>query len=568
MRRNTLKWLSDSIGKRKINIILLSLLQALLGGSGVLYALLLRDGIDSAVRGDRSGFTEALLFVIALVAAQILLRAAVRWLEEDSRSSIENRLKSKIFRTLLKKEYPYVSGVHSGEWMNRLTSDTKIVSDGAVDIFPGIAGMAVKMIGALSVLLVIEPKFFFVFFPCGAILLLLTYAFRKNLKRLHRSIQESDGRLRVFLQEHLGSLIVVKSFSAEQSSAEQGEVKMSEHKDARMRRIRFSNICNIGFSAFMSGMYIIGFAYCGIGIIGGTVSFGTLTAILQLISQMQSPLANISAYIPKFYAMTASAERLREAEDFPDDCAEEALDSRAVKDFYDNGFCAIKADNVCFKYGSGDAENVINDVSFTVKKGEKTAFTGHSGCGKSTFLKLLLCLYRCDGGSITLEREGGEGIPLTGKWHRMFAYVPQGNHLMNGTIRDIVTFSGKKSDDGDDAGIAHALRVACADGFVSELEHGIDTYVGERGAGLSEGQIQRIAIARAIYSDAPVLLLDESTSALDEATEKKLIENLGGMTDKTVILVTHRPGALKICDRIIEFTDDGTVRRDDEQGTL
>lgn len=554
MKNNTLKWLSDVVGKYKINVIILSLIQALLGGSGVIYALFLRNGIDSAAEKDKSGFMIALVSVIILVLIQILLRAVARWLEEHSRSTIENILKSRLFETLLKKDYASVTNIHSGEWINRLTSDSKVSADGVVDILPGAVGMAVKMIGAFVMLLIIEPKFLFVILPCGGALLLLTYAFRKVLKRLHKSIQEKDGDLRIFLQEHLGSLIIVRSFSTEQRTAEQGRQKMSAHKNARMKRNHFSNLCNIGFSAAMNGMYLVGFAYCGLGIIGGTVSYGTLTAILQLIAQIQYPFANITGYLPKFYAMTASAERLREAENFADDGKEEVIDSREIEEFYNTEFSAIKADKVCFTYKSTDKESVLYNVSFDIQKGENIAFTGHSGCGKSTVLKLLMCLFRPDSGSIIIQKADGTETELSSKWHRLFAYVPQGNHLMNGTIKEIITFADAQADDDR---IARALKISCADEFVSELENGIDTELGERGAGLSEGQMQRIAIARAIYSDAPILLLDEATSALDEATEKQLLNNLRSMTDKTVLIVTHRPAALDICDKIIRFTEKG-----------
>ena len=447
MKNNTLRWLSGVMGKHKINVLLLSLIQALLGGSGVIYALLLRDGIDSAAEKDRSGFILALVSVIVLVAVQITLRAVVRWLEEHSRSAMENILKSRLFETLLKKDYASVTDIHSGEWMNRLTSDTKVAADGMVDILPGVVGMAVKMAGAFVMLMIIEKRFLFIILPGGAALLLLTYLFRKVLKRLHKSIQENDGQLRIFLQEHLGSLVIVRSFSAEERTAEQGKQKMSAHKAARMKRNHFSNVCNIGFSAAMNGMYLVGFAYCGFGIISGTVSYGTLTAILQLISQIQSPFANITGYLPKFYAMTASADRLREAEDFADDCSDEVYDISEIKAFYDNEFSAVKVENICFKYKCDDRENVLENVSFVINKGENTAFTGHSGCGKSTVLKLLMCLYQCDGGRILIQKTDGTETELTGRWHRLFSYVPQGNHLMNGTIRQIITFSDKQADE-------------------------------------------------------------------------------------------------------------------------
>jgi ATP-binding cassette subfamily B protein len=198
----------------------------------------------------------------------------------------------------------------------------------------------------------------------------------------------------------------------------------------------------------------------------------------------------------------------------------------------------------------------MRNVSLQIKKGEYVAFTGHSGCGKSTLLKLLMCLYPLDSGERFLLKNDGSRENLTSRQHRLFAYVPQGNQLMSGTIREVIAFADKeKMRNGDK--LNRAVKIACADEFLGETENGIDTVLGERGQGLSEGQMQRIAVARAIFSDNPILLLDESTSALDEQTEKRLLENLRSMTDKTVLIVTHRPAALNICDKIIRMTENG-----------
>jgi len=295
-------------------------------------------------------------------------------------------------------------------------------------------------------------------------------------------------------------------------------------------------------------MYLFGIGFSCYGIISETVSYGTLMAIMQLIGQIQTPFANITGYLPKFYAMTASAERLMEAESFPDDCPDGVLSANEVKNFYDNNFKSIVFKNACFSYADG--ENVLNNIDISVEKGKSTAFMGQSGCGKSTLLKLMMCLYPLNSGERFVTDKKGNSHPLTSRWHRLFAYVPQGNRLMCGTIRDVVTFFDKNCNDDM---LWRALDIACASEFVKELDGGADYLLGEKGSGLSEGQMQRIAVARAVYSDAPILLLDESTSALDISTEYRLLKNIRSMTDKTVIIVTHRPAALEICDKIISI---------------
>lgn len=560
MKNNTLKWLYEVTGKKKTGIMILLGVQIVLGLLSVCYALFLKGIIDAAAKQDRSGFFSAMVMLVGLVVLQIALRAIVRWLEEFSRSSIENVLKKRLFSMLLRKNYASVTEVHSGEWMNRLTSDTVVCAGGVTEILPGMAGMIVKMVGALAMILALEPRFAYILIPGGAALVLLTYAFRKVLKRLHKNIQEKDGELRVFLQEHLGSMLIVRSFAVEKQVEEEAEEKMEEHKAARMRKNWFSNLCNIGFLGAMNGMYLFGLGYCGYGILTGTISYGTLTAILRLVSQIQSPFANITGYLPKFYAMTASAERLMEAEQMEDDCPDGVIEVEEIGRFYQDEFAAIGFENVDFTYlrsiDGKEIPMVLQGVNLQIKKGEYIAFTGQSGCGKSTLLKLLMCLYPLDGGKRYLLKNNSELQELTSEWHRLFSYVPQGNQLMSGTIREIVAFSDKRNMQQEDK-IRHSLKIACADEFVKELENGIDTLLGERGAGLSEGQMQRIAIARAVFSDNPILLLDESTSALDEKTEKQLLGNLSSMTDKTVLIVTHRPAVLEICNRVIVMNEAG-----------
>ena len=561
-QKNTLQWLSIAAGKAKLLVGVLVAVQAVLSVSSIAFAFILRRIINMAVQGASTGFRSSFVLLAGVIVAQIALGAAGRFLSEYTTTTVENRFKQRLFAALLTGNYASVTAVHSGEWMNRLTSDTTVVAGGVTQIVPGLIGMLVRLLGAVTAILWIEPRFLYILLPGGAAMMLLTYAFRKILKRLHKRIQETDGALRVFLQERLESLLIVRTFAKEQQTAAQAATLMEQHKAARMKRSNFSNLCNIGFAGAMNGAYLLGIGFCGYGILTGTMSYGNLMAIMQLVGQVQSPFANITGYLPRYYAMLASAERLMEAEAFAPD-SEHPLAEEKTLEFYRTRLTALRLEHASFTYQPpvrAEEEQppmpvVLKDIDLTIRKGEYIAFTGPSGCGKSTVLKLLMCLYPLDAGSRTLETTCGTQ-PLTAAWRSLFAYVPQGNQLLSGTIRDIVSFGDPRKAQ-DDAGILRALRIACAEDFVQKLEKGLDTMLGEHGQGLSEGQMQRIAIARAVFSEHPILMLDEATSALDEATARQLLENLRRMTDKTVLMVTHRADQTEFFDRELSFSKDG-----------
>ena len=569
MKSNALKWISSSIKGKRYYIVLLTILQAIHGGSGVIYALLMRNIVDSAVKKDNDAFTLNVWLTIALIAGQIGLRAILRWLTELAKADYENAFKRRLLQNIMKKDFASVNSVHSGEWLNRLTNDTTVISNGCVEIVPGMSGMIVKMISALVMMIILEAKFAIILIPSGFLMIIFTFLFRKRIKALHKKVQEKDGNLRIFLQEHIGSLMMIRSFVAEEQTFSDADNKMEAHKSARMIKNHLSNVCNIGFGAAMQGMYLFGVCYCGYGILKNRITFGTLTAITQLISQIQSPMANITGYLPKFYAMTASAERIMEIENYSDDMTASPVSMNDVTEFYSNKLDSVGLDSVSFTYLPPASENnaaeirmpvVIENISMQIHKGEYVALTGRSGCGKSTILKLLMTVYRPDSGNCFINDKNGGHQPLTPEWHRLFAYVPQGNQLMSGTVREVISFADKSAST-DSERLDKALKIACAYDFVNELEAGVDTLLGERGAGLSEGQLQRIAVARAIFSESPILILDEATSALDETTEKQLLENLRKMTDKTVVIVTHRPAALSICDKVLEITGDSVIEK-------
>ena len=523
MENKTLRWLCAVSGRKKWIIALLALAEALHGASGVLYALLLRNIVDAASGRDTGRFWHSALLTVFLIAGQLALRSLIRYLNELGKAGLENVFKQRLLHQLMEKDYAFVSTVHSAEWLNRLTNDAVVVANSMVEILPGLAGMSVKLLCALAMLLVLDGRFAAVLLPGGALLILFTWLFRRVLKRLHKTVQEKDGALRIFLQERLSAMPVLRSYAAGEATERQAAEKMEEHKKARLRKNRFSNLCNVGFGTAMKGMTLFGVLWCGYGILRGTITFGTLTAVTQLIAQIQAPFANITGYLPRTYAMLASAERLMEIEACQDEFDEPPMPPEKILDYYRKRFAAVEVRNAAFAYEHAEDHHnpVLKEWNFKIRKGETVAFCGRSGCGKTSAIKLLLCLYSPDEGERLLIDTSGKAEPLTPAWRRMFAYVPQGNTLMSGTIRENLRLGKLNATDEE---MKEVLMQACA-GFVFDLPKGLDTSCAESGGGLSEGQAQRIAIARALLRNRGIMLFDEATSALDPDTERQLLQH-------------------------------------------
>ena len=534
------RWLLGAVRGSKHCIVALAVLQALSGLGTIGFSLLFRELIDRAVAKNTPGFWLSMGLLAALAVLRVAIRAWIRHLDEHTAAKLENALKLRLFRALLGADYAGVTATHTGEWMNRLTSDTQVVARGLTQIIPQLTGMAVQMVGALTAILLLQPLFGGLILPAGALLMFFARLLRPKLKGMHRQIQEQDGRVRILLQERLDNLLIVDAYSRQESSAAMAEQRMQTHYRGRMKRNALVNLSQSGLALGMQGMYLLGALFCGHGILTGTISYGTMTAVLHMIGYLQTPFSAMGSYLNQWYSMVSSAERLMEAELLNrDDPREEKKENMT--------FTGLCGENLTFSYRENGKDYTIRYPDFSVAPGEFLAIAGPSGCGKSTLLKLMLAMYRPGSGSLTVSGEA-----LTPGHRPLFAYVPQGNMLMSGTIREALAFHCQEHLERTEE-MWEALCIACAEEFVSALPQGLDTPLGEHGAGLSEGQLQRLAVARALFSRRSVLLLDEATSALDEKTEEQLLRNLKTMTQATVVLITHRTRAFQVCDRVLKL---------------
>lgn len=549
-----LRWIWQLLRVDRWLMFLLILLQT---GSGILItwrSLVLKQVIDHAAGKDQTQFLWKLLFLIGLFLIQLAMMSLYRYFEAFTQYGMEMRLKRRLYQTLLGKEFAAVKSVHSGQWNQRMTSDTSTVASLSVGIVPGFTGLMIRAVGALIVLLYLLPTLVVLLIPFGICLLGATMFLRKTSKRMYHDIQDADGRFRVFLQEHLNNLLMIRAFGKEEASLLEGDRIMEEHKAKIMRRNSFMILVGGFASLAMNAMYLLGVVLGGYGILKGNITYGTFSAVIALASQAQGQIVGVSGYLSNIFNLTASAERLMAAEVFPDDSPSVVRSAAEINEFYCSDFQELLLENAAFSYhnteeGEPVETKVFENLNLRVQKGEFIAFTGESGCGKSSVLKLLLSIYSLDAGERLLLDRNLKRTELDASWRGLFAYVPQGNCLMYGSIQDVIAFGNPI----DEEKMKLSLQIACADQFVQELENGLNTVLGEHGSGLSEGQMQRISIARAIYADCPILLLDESTSALDMETERNVLQNIRRLTDKTVLIVTHRPAALEICDRVIVF---------------
>ncbi len=347
---STLMWLTKQTNKYRFLVVLLTILEIVISGLGVCYALVMKQMVDQAVAKDSRGFVIGIVAFGLLIISQLVLRIITRQLSESVRSGTENTLKKNLFAALLKKDYASVALTHSEEWMNRLTSDTSICANALTEVFPGFFGMMIRLVGSLLLIFLLQPQLAYIVLPGGIVFLLITGLLRNQIKHFHKDVQEKDGQVRVCLKESISSQLVLRSFGVEDFACENADDAMLIHKASRIKRAWISNLCNTGFSLAINGMYLLGIGYCGYGIIHGLVSFGTLTAIIQLIGQLQSPLASLGGYVPRYYSMIASAERLGEVEQYEDVDITDQRSKDEVQEIYEHDMKEIAFSHVSFRY--------------------------------------------------------------------------------------------------------------------------------------------------------------------------------------------------------------------------
>ncbi|EGQ12884.1 ABC transporter ATP-binding protein [Prevotella nigrescens] len=520
-----------------------AVLNAVVGLLGVVVSLssvwAVQHAIDVAAHEVEGNIIIAVLLMGGLILSNFALNIASVWIRNILGIKAQNRMQQKLLDRMLRSKWNGKETHHSGDVLNRLETDVTNVVNFLTEIIPNSLSTLALFVGAFGYLFMMDWRLAIVIVIMIPIFILFSRVYVRQMRHLTSEVRTSDSKVQSILQETIQHRLLIKTLEGDSAAVDRLEDTQSVLRSNVVRRTKFSVfsylVLNLGFSVG----YLIAFTWAAVRLSGGTLTFGGMTAFLQLVNKIQNPARQLTHLAPQFVSVFTAAERLMELEENPLEEQGEPIELKAP--------CGVRFIDVAFAYDDSE-NNVIEHLSYDFYPTSCTAILGETGAGKTTMVRMILALLQPNSGKVEIynEKEHHDLSPLL---RTNFVYVPQGNTLMSGTIRDNLRLG--KLDATDDE-MAEALKRSCAD-FVFELPDGLDTKCTEQGGGLSEGQAQRISIARALLRNRSIMLFDEATSALDPDTERKLLQNILSKRDKTIIFITHRPAVMEYCDQTIEI---------------
>lgn len=555
-----IKWMG-SYAKPAIPFLIFSIIvNVIFAIIGIYNVTVSKSLIDSAISGDSDATIRWLIIMLSITLISMLSSPVTSFMSTHSSTKLTQNIQRKIYQHIQCSDWLEQSKFHSVSLLTRVTSDVSNISSAILGTIPSLVSLLVTLIGSFYTLISWAPSIALAAVFLGPFLILVGKYFSSKLKDLYKEAQEEDVKYRSFMQESIQNIMIVKTFCMEKINMHRLiDIQNNKYKIA-MRNTRLSVMTSMSMSFCSSLAYFTIFTWGVLNIAKGLSTYGTFTGMLQLYSKVQAPFSSLASMIPGLISTMAAAERLMEIEAIPvekmadekelDDIGslEVALDTISSKASSAFNKPNIVFDNVSFAYKANN--NILNNINITIEAGETLAFVGPSGEGKTTMIRLILSLINPTEGNILLS-EGDLVKDINRNYRELISYVPQGNTLFSGSIRDNLKYGNPNASDDE---IKAALSNACALDFVNELENGLDTMIGEKGVGISEGQAQRIAIARSFLRERPILILDEATSALDPETEVNVLKAVRELPTKpTCIIITHRPSALNICNRIMKL---------------
>ncbi|MBE5743233.1 MAG: ABC transporter ATP-binding protein [Clostridiales bacterium] len=486
----------------------------------VLFALAVKTLINTVEGGSSMPTIYAVIYLAVIVIISYVLGVIVRLLGDNLMVNSERMLKKYVLFGILGSDYKTLSSLTSGDLVSRLDGDVLKVSSIRVNLLPNILATAVRLIGTMVALFVLQPLFTTIILGCALVIVACSFWVRKVVYKLHKNSRIASSKQSSFVSEISDNAIAVKTFNAENFVLDRADGNFLGYKKASLKEKYFGSFVNSVINLCFTAFYTATAIYGTYGILNGVVgiNFGVITAMLQLVLQIRAPISSVSGFFTAHAEMLVAGGRLFEIKNKEQD-KKELLD-----------FDSINLNSVSFSYGDGE---VIKDASLTVNKGDKLLIKGSSGEGKTTLVKVIAGLYPVTNGQITINYGDNHYLPTSVS--KLYSFVPQGNMIFSGTIKENVVFNGEYDEDR----LNYSLKIAKLDEVINSLPEKENTYLSETFR-LSEGQEQRLAIARAVYSKAPVIILDEPTSALDETTEKEVVKSLCDL-DRTLIIISHKP---------------------------
>lgn len=506
----------------------------------LLWVLACKRAIDIATGECEGSIVVTGCVIGTLMLVEILSRATSRWIHAVIGSEVRNKMRLKIFSRLLRGEWLHLQKHHTGDLINRLEGDVNNITALITETIPAVIVVSVQLLASFMLLFSMSHMLAVSVLAALPLAMFASRFYIKKMRKFNRDVRDSDSRIQAVLQESLQHKALIKALEQNEST-EQQLTNLQEQLQGQVRnRTKFSlgaySLTQLGFA---SG-YLIAFIWGVQGLATGVVSFGTLSAYLQLVGLIQRPTMDMSRFIPSIVLSFTATERLCELEDIPEEKQGESVMLQ--------GTAGVRFKNVSFRYEK-DSRMILNNFNYDFAPNSSTAIIGETGAGKTTLIRLLVALITPQEGEVEIYNKNEKHVSST-TTRCNFVYIPQGNSLISGTIRDNLLMGNPNATEQE---IMRALHIACAD-YVMELPQGIDTELAEQGGGLSEGQAQRIAVARSILRPGSILILDEVTSALDEETEQEMLRRLtNSQIGKTLIFVTHRPAIIQYCDKVLRI---------------
>lgn len=504
--------------------------------------------IDNATFGNE--FVRLLVIYMLLVFGMQALSVVNSLLTALLTEKFSFGIRKQIYDKIIQSHWMDVKKYHTGDLMTRLTSDAGNIADGIISTIPGIFLLVIELVMVFFTLFQYSRLLAVLALLVAPVAAFTSWLLGRKLKVLQGRVQESEAAYRSFLQESLANLLIVKAFANEEYSVDRLTRLREERFKWVFRRTKMSLFSSTTMSISFQIGYIAAFSYGVFQIANGSITYGTMSVFLALVNRVQAPVLQLAQQIPRIVMILTSAGRVMELQDIP-------VEEKQPEQIKPEGI-GVRVEGLSFGY---TAETVLEDTALEIRPGEFVAIIGESGIGKTTLIRLMMSFMSNYRGNITYFNQAGEQEKANAGSREFIAYVPQGNTLFSGTIRENIRMGNLEASEEE---IFQALRMAAAYDFVMELPEGLDTIIGERGHGLSEGQAQRIAIARAFVRRAPFLILDEATSALDEKTELSVLQGLQELQPKpTCLIITHRRSILTYCDREIRIQDKRILEQED-----